>query len=196
VSVSSSDPGSPIGQELASGERLIWCGQPRSGIRFRGVDAILIPFSIVWCGFAIFWEIMASTAAVVSKGGPGNVAAAFPLFGVPFVLIGLYFVFGRFIWDARLRARTFYGVTSDRIIIVTDFFGRRIKSLTLRTMSEVSLNERSDGSGTITFGPTHPYARWATSWPGASQFASPAFELIDRAKEIYELIRRAQKTAT
>ena len=183
-----------ISQQLSSGERLVWSGQPRSGIRFRGADALLIPFSIVWCGFAVFWEVMASTAAVVANGRAG--ATAFPLFGVPFVLIGLYFVFGRFIFEARLRARTFYGVTNERVIIVSENFGRRIKSLNLRTLSDISLNERADGSGTITFGPLSPYARWAASWPGASQFSSPAFDLIDGAKPIYELVRREQKAAT
>jgi hypothetical protein len=131
--MSTTDSASVIAQQLSGGERLVWSGQPRSGIRFRGTDAILIPFSIVWCGFAIFWEVMASTTAVVGKGGLGPIVMAFPLFGLPFVLIGLYLVFGRFIVDARLRGKTFYGVTSERIIIVTNPFGRRIKSLNLRT---------------------------------------------------------------
>jgi hypothetical protein len=187
-------PASAIEQELSSGERLVWSGQPRRGIRLRASDAFVIPFSILWCGFAIFWEFMALTAA---PKAPGPMAIVFPLFGVPFVIVGLYFVFGRFIVDARARERTFYGITNERIIIVTGLFGRRTKSLNLRTLSDISLTERRDGGGTITFGPSHPFGQWfpSVSWPGAGQYSLPAFDMIDRAKEVYDLIRQTQKTA-
>jgi hypothetical protein len=88
-------------------------------------------------------------------------------------------VFGRFIVDARERERTFYGITSERIIIVSGLFSRRTKSLNLRTLTDISLIERPDGSGTITFGPTHPVGQWAApgAWPGAGRYAPPAFEM-------------------
>jgi hypothetical protein len=191
------NPESAIEQELSSGERLVWSGQPRRGIRLRTADAFLIPFSIFWCGFAIFWEFEALTAT--PKGG-GPTTIVFPLFGVPFVVIGLYLVFGRFIADARTRESTFYGITNERIIIVSGLFARRTKSLNLRTLSDISLTERPDGSGTITFGPTTPFTLglWfpSGSWPGARQYAQPAFEMIDSAKEVYDFIRQTQKTAT
>jgi hypothetical protein len=195
-----STPAPAIEQELSSSERLVWSGQPRGGIRLRASDAFIIPFGLLWCGFAIFWEVMALTA---TAKGAGPIAIAFPLFGVPFVVIGLYLVFGRFIVDSRIRERTFYGLTSERIIVVSGLFSRRTKSLNLRTLSDISLTERPDGSGTITFGPAHPFGQWffgewfpSGSWPGAGQFAAPAFDMIDRAKEVYHLIRQTQKTAT
>ena len=182
------NPVSEIERELSSGERLLWSGQPQRGIRLRSSDAFLIPFSLLWCGFAIFWE-----ASVITKGAP----FFFRLWGVPFVLVGLYLVFGRFIVDARTRERTFYGVTSERIIIVSGLFSRQTKSLQLRTLSDISLAERADGSGTITFGPQHPMAQHIPSgWPGAGQYAAPAFDMIERAKETYNLIRQTQRTAT
>jgi len=183
-----STPSSEIEKELSSGERVLWSGQPRGGIRLRPTDAFVIPFSILWCGFAIFWE-----AGVATHGAP----FFFMLWGIPFVLVGLYIVFGRFIVDARTRERTYYGITSERIIIVTGLFSRRTKSLNLRTLSDISLTERPDGSGSITFGPTSPFGQWfpAGSWPGAGQYAPPAFDMIERAKGVYETIRDAQKTA-
>ena len=182
------NPASEIERELSSGERLLWSGQPQRGIRLRSSDAFLIPFSLLWCGFAIFWE-----ASVITKGAP----FFFRLWGVPFVLVGLYLVVGRFIVDARTRERTFYGVTSERIIIVSGLFSRQTKSLQLRTLSDISLAERADGSGTITFGPQHPMAqRIPSGWPGAGQYAAPAFDMIERAKETYNLIRQTQRTAT
>ena len=42
--------------ELARNEKLLWSGQPRGGIKFRAADALMIPFSLMWGGFAVFWE--------------------------------------------------------------------------------------------------------------------------------------------
>ena len=175
-----------LAPHLDPGERLLWSGQPRSGIRLRGQDAFLIPFSILWCGGAIFWE-----ASVIRTGAP----FFFMLWGVPFVLAGLYIVFGRFIVDARSRARTYYGVTSERILIVSGLFTQQTKSLQLRTLTDVSLTQRGDRSGTITFGPTHHMGVFfpAGSWPGASRYSPPSFDLIERAKEVYDIIRNAQR---
>ena len=179
-------PNSEIERELSSGEKLLWSGQPGQGFRLRPSDTFVIPFSLLWCGFAIFWE-----SSVIATKAP----FFFKLWGVPFVLIGLYIVFGRFIADAKTRSRTFYGVTTDRIIIVSGLFSRQTKSLQLRTLSDISLAERADGSGTITFGPQYPFAqRFASGWPGSSQYAAPAFEMIEHAKETYDLIRQAQKS--
>ena len=176
---------SEIERELSSGERLLWSGQPRRGLRLRASDAFVIPFSLLWCGFAIFWEF-----TVVSKGAP----FFFMLWGVPFVLIGLYMVFGRFFADSRARERTLYGVTNERIIIVGGLFSRQTKSLPVRTLSDVSLTENGDGSGTIRFGPEHPFARRTPAgWPGASRYAPPAFDLIDGVRDVYEIIRQAQR---
>jgi hypothetical protein len=189
------DPASTVTRELSSGERLVWTGQPRRGLRLRGSDAFVIPFSIFWCGFAIFWEFIVLTT---TPRGAGPISIVFPLFGAPFVLIGLYFVFGRFIVDAWMRGRTFYGISNERLIIVSELFVRRTKSLNLRTLSDISLTERPDGSGTITFGPAHPFGHWLVSgsWGGAGTVAPPAFDMIDSAKEVYELIRQTQRQAT
>jgi hypothetical protein len=177
-----------ISQELGRSERLLWAGRPSRGIRFQGTDIFSVPFSILWCGFAIFWE-----ASVITKNAP----FFFRLWGVPFVLIGLYFVFGRFIVDAKRRERTFYGVTNERIIIISTLFRRSINTRNLRTLTDVSMTERNDKNGTITFGATPAFYSWFgnTSWPGMGQQTVPTFQMIDDARTVYGLITDAQKAA-
>lgn len=171
---------------LSSDERLLWWGMPRQGLRLRAGDALLIPFSLMWGGFAIFWESM-----VLRQGAPLFMA----LWGIPFVLIGLYLIVGRFFVDARQRAKTYYGLTDQRVLIITGVLSRQTKSLPLQTLSDITLVEQSDGSGTITFGPINPAARWlsGSSWPGASRQLAPAFEMVEGAKQVYERIRQAQQ---
>jgi len=181
-----------ISQELDSGEDLLWAGRPQQGIVFRSADIFMVPFSLFWGGFAIFWEIMALR---IPREKSGPVGIVFPLFGLPFVIVGLYLIFGRFLVDARQRKKTYYGLTNQRVIIVSGLFARRVKSLTLRTLTDVSLSERADMRGTITFGPEHPMGRFASggAFPGMGSVGFPRFEMIDGAKMVYNQIREAQK---
>jgi hypothetical protein len=193
-------PESTIKSELGEGEHLLWAGQPRQGVVFRSSALFMIPFSLFWGGFAIVWEAMALgiffRTFFSDEPGPTVFAVIIPLFGIPFVVIGLYLIFGRFFIDSKRRAYTFYGVTDQRIIIVFDRGTRKLKSLNLRTLSDLLLSEKSDGSGTITFGPTNPMAFWFGNmswqlWGGMSE-VMPVFEIIPDAKRTYGLIRQVQ----
>jgi hypothetical protein len=176
---------SRIAREIGANERLLWSGQPRQGLMLRPADALLIPFSLMWGGFAMFWEAM-----VVRTGAP----FFFKLWGIPFVLVGLYLIVGRFFADARQRARTIYAVTNERVIIVSGLFRETVTSLNLHMLSDISLSDKSDGSGTVSLGPSSPYGWFASSgWPGGRQYMPPALEGIPGARAVYETIRQAQK---
>jgi len=179
-------PSQVISSLLGREERLLWSAQPRQGIFLRSADAYLIPFSLLWGGFAFFWE-----GTVVKSNGP----VFFQLWGVPFVLVGLYLIVGRFFADKRLRSKTYYGLTTERIIIVSGLFSRTTKSLQLRTLSDVSLDESDGGLGTITFGPVAPFWAGTAGWPNSRRHLSPSFESISAARDVYEKIRAAQKQA-
>ena len=101
------DPRSRLAPYVMSDERLLWWGQPDPAKTFAAPDLFLIPFSVFWGGFAIFWM-----AAAATQG-----AALFSLFGLPFVAIGLYFIFGRFVFKRRRKHQTTYGLTDRRALV-------------------------------------------------------------------------------
>ncbi|HEY8696591.1 MAG TPA: hypothetical protein VIM02_03150 [Rhizomicrobium sp.] len=172
---------------LDPGERVLWTGFPQRGLMFRPQDIFVVPFSIAWCGFAVFWEV-----SVASTKAP----PFFLLWGGGFVAVGLYFVFGRFAVDAISRARTIYAVTNRRVLILSGLTTRKLQSLALGGLTELELQERSNRRGTITFGrPTVGAGNWGRSWPGSSRNAAPAFEGIENAQQVYDMIRRAQQDA-
>ena len=173
-------------RELQPGERLLWSGEPRQGLIFRASDALLVPFSMLWAGFAFYWEFIA-----IKSRAP----LLFKLWGIPFVLVGLYIVAGRFFWDALTRQTMIYAVTDRRVIIVSNFPRRNVRSIPLTTIPEVSISESNDGSGTIVLGAPALYgALPQNSWTSRSN-RPPMLEGIQRVRSVYDTICEAQKNA-
>ena len=148
----------------------------------------MTPFALLWGGFALFWEWQ-----VIQSDAP----AFFVLWGLPFVLVGLYLIIGRFIVEAKQRERTYYGVTNERVLIVSGLFGRKVKSLSLRNLADVSLGEGAGGEGSISFGGGAPFGSWfvGIGWPGMEAYVGPRFDLIPNAKSVHNIIRDAQRSA-
>ena len=180
------NPSDKFRDELNPGESIIWSGQPQQGLMLRPSDALMIPFSILWGGFAIFWEF-----GVTSSGAP----LFFMFWGIPFVLIGLYMIFGRFFYDSAQRSKTFYALTNRRAIILSGVFNQNIKSLDIKRLPEINMSTNGDGKGTITFGASHPMA-WMYSGSGFPNMGryniAPSFEMIDDARTVYQHIKRLQ----
>lgn len=167
---------------LLPGERIAWEGKPYSGPIFRPVEVFLIPFSLVWGGFAAFWNASVWTA---------NADLSFKVFGLPFLAIGLYFTFGRFLLDASLRKKMTYFVTNKRILIDKRGRGSSTKSLDINRLPALEFDERSDGSGTIRFGAS---GGWFMSnnlgiWQPTFD-PTPQFMRIPNVRSVYELIQK------
>jgi len=96
---------------LRHGERLLWSGRPQRYPFFVRQDILGVPFSLVWLGFVSFWLY-----SVWVMDGPG----LFKIWGIPFVLFGIFQAFVRPVvrW-MQLRA-TRYAVTSLRVIEIVD----------------------------------------------------------------------------
>lgn len=171
---------------LISNEKILWMGRPGSGIRFRAADIYLIPFSMLWFGFAIFWEYS------VLKMGVSIMA----IFGVPFIVAGFYIFAGRFIWDMIKRKRTVYAVTNDRVIIKSGVFNKVINSYYIKTIPALNLTEKNDGSGTITFGQNSGGNSFFNNSRYVSGFNPPTgLEFIEEVRKVYSLIVAQQRGA-
>lgn len=173
---------------LEPSEKLLWIGKPREGVIFSKMDFFLIPFSIIWGGFAIVWETIA-----IMSGAPWF----FILFGVPFVLVGLYMMIGRFFYDAFRRKHTLYGLTQKRIIFLSGEKEKKAQYINIADLKDVQLFEKPDGSGAIFLSDTEPFLSMLTKLPIQKRTTKnkiPSLEYIANASEVYNKIIRLQKT--
>jgi hypothetical protein len=163
-------------------ETVRWTGAPPTGFLWRTTDLVLLPFSLMWGGFALFWESM-----VFSAGAP----LVMVLFGVPFVCVGVYLIAGRFLWDANVRARTQYAVTDRAAYVVISGFQGSVRRYAGSALAEVRVERKDDGSGTLRFGPADASARG--QWYASRSALAPqnAFEAIRDVDHAYDAIRAA-----
>lgn len=182
-----SDPYQVFQDDLRPGERLLWTGQPNPSRLLSAGDVIMIPFSLMWGGFAFFWEFMAIKLNLKGGTGPGIIM---PIFGLPFCAIGFYLIFGRFIFLANQRKRTYYGVTDQRALFVTLGRQRSSQYVTFDRQLNVQKSIRGDGSGSIIFGNSQ-MPTWAVSMMARNQNTAaqiPTFAEIKDAAEVAALI--------
>ncbi len=173
-------------RELQAGEHLLWSGMPRQGLRFRRGDISLVPFSLFWCA-AVFSGVYKN---IILHKEP----SASLIFLLPFAAIGIHLLVGRFFVDAYQRSRTYYGVTDQRVLILSGIWTREVKTVSLKTLNEIALSERSDGSGDILFGAMSPsYLRWRGESYGIDKRMIPSFDLIDNVRQVYDLIQQTQR---
>jgi hypothetical protein len=139
--------------ELLSGESIHWAGMPNPTIVFHSDDWYSIPFSLLWGGFAIFWE--AGVSGYGQFASKSNQPSLFMiLWGIPFVVAGQYMIWGRFIVDAWLKRRTYYAVSNRRVLILQEGWKRKRNFIFLESIADIS--QEGDGAGTIWLGPKYP----------------------------------------
>lgn len=163
------------------GEQLIWTGRPVQGLRLRQSDWILIPFSLLWGGFAIGWEI----GVIVMGAG-----WFFALFGIPFVLIGLYLIIGRFFHDAWYRSKVYYGMTTEELFIKRP---KRVENIPFTKINSMDVQEEKNGRGSLSFqmGVAAKNNQKSPTLPAASYILDGVYNVT----EPYHIIRNYKKAA-
>jgi hypothetical protein len=174
---------------LTTTETLLWHGRPRQGIVFRSFDKVFIPIGLVsWGIIAYFWV------------QPFVLINNFYSEIIYISLIFIYVAIGRMLVEVWQRARVYYAVTSERIIIVAGLFPRRTTFFKLRTMDKPVILETKNGENAISLDGGMPFAGFAgvavrISLPFWDGIFHRQFILIPEAKSVYELILKARRDA-
>jgi hypothetical protein len=135
-------------ERAAGGEKILWASCPdRSqtvsyGLRHEYWGAIFL------LGFSVFW-IYGATGFGAAPKTPGAFTYVFPLFGLPFLAMGIWGVTAP--WRDGARAnRTVFALTEHRLIHVTSgSSGQTTQSIFPANMLNVTSTESQDGTGTI-----------------------------------------------
>lgn len=162
---------------LDEDETVLWTGQPKPGLMFKSSDIVLSGFGFFFFAFAIFWTTMAGSMGSEA----GLFGYVFPLFGVPFILVGGYLLFGRFFWDAFVRGKTRYALTNRRAIVAKSAFGRSMASHPITKSSEIEL--QVGPPDTVNFA-----SKFVRSKNGGHN-VPVGFERIEDGTSVYKLLR-------
>jgi hypothetical protein len=165
-------------------ERILWQGKPVSRLVFRPSDLVISAFGVFFFCFAVFWMTMAGWIS----SGTGPMGYIFPLFGIPFVLVGAYMLFGKYFWDAYRRRRTWYTLTDRRAFIATDIIGNRtLKDYRIEPDSDITLLEEG-GEQTIWFAEVVKRGQ-----KGATYTEPVGFELLADGREVYSVMQDVRR---
>lgn len=135
-----------VTRELQPGEVVRWAGQPDPSRLMRQGFLIWL-FFIPWTAFSVFWIYGAAGFRVPDFSGPFSF---FPLFGLPFLLIGIGGLASP--WWLRLNAQhTVYVISNTRAFILAGKRSVNMTSWRPDQLGQISRTERPDGSGDLVF---------------------------------------------
>ncbi len=162
--------------ELWPREAVLWEGKPSCCRLLHWSDILLIPFSFLWCGFAIVWELLVLSSQE-------SLPFFAKLWGIPFICIGLYLVGGRFIHMWYVRRHTWYVLTTARILV---FCGGRTIALPYQGISFLEKHIDRHGRGIIYF---EKHDWYQLIWRPFFPVKPIAFEDVNQADKAYEIIQ-------
>ncbi len=169
-----------VEQELEPGERIEWLGMPIPRY-FTPVSTGVFLLGIPWTAFAVFWVVAAGWLTARDRVGPFIV---FPLFGLPFILVGLGMLSVP-LWTRRRALRSVYVITDRRAITFVGGWGTTIRSYPPEKLQEVYRRERRDGTGDVII------VRRAWYDPdGDRRSEELGFLRIANPKEVEDLLKR------
>jgi hypothetical protein len=115
---------------MQPGEIILWRGRPDPWVIFAPQDIVLVPFSLIWTGFFVFFAR--------SQVNGGSLFSA--IYAIPFLVVGSYIVLLRFFvkWWARHRQR--YAITNLRAVEVKRH-GRSVREAPVGSTVEIRLRK-------------------------------------------------------
>ena len=134
-------------RELTAGEHVLWEGIPDPN-RMLVVFAIWL-FAVPWTLFAMAWTGIALTAfwsSMETGQGLGWWGWIFPLWGTPFIAVGLWMMNKPLAVLADAR-HTIHALTNRRLITVTIRKARQVKTASVKKLGPLRYKEKQEGWG-------------------------------------------------
>jgi hypothetical protein len=135
-----------VTSELQPGETIRWAGQPRRRTFLLSTVPVVF-FGIPWTAFAVFWTCAATGFSIPSFERQGWFIL-FPLWGVPFILIGLVMLSAP-LWAIKAARNTAYVITDRRAIIFEGEWNVTVRSVEPPSLKNIYRREKRDGRGDI-----------------------------------------------
>ena len=193
---------SPSGWDgiLEEGETILWQGAPDGAVDFSGIWSLQSLFAVFFTGFSLFWIMLTFSITAQMTDNIGQVFhLAFPLFGVPFLLVGLQLLLGRFWADARRRRNSHYTLTNRAAYIGVRTKGTRsLDRYAIGPNNPITLEEGTLGA--IWFARASYSRPRVMVQPGRGVMRGGAtnsqarigFERLADAREVYAMMRKVQ----
>jgi hypothetical protein len=121
------------------------------------------------------------------------------LWGIPFVVIGQYLIWGRFFYAAWKKKRTHYAVTTRRVLVVQKGWARRVASAYIDTLPTITKEVRSGTAGILRFAQPQPMwpgqrGGWGV-WDTMAIESIPIFMDIEDVDSVYRLVSDLREKA-
>ena len=127
---------------------MLWQGRQLGRVAIAGF--LIYLFAIPWTAFSLFWTAMAASGIETAQDemGAGILAWAFPLFGVPFIVVGFGMMSVPFL-PLLERGKVLFAITSQRVLKLR--LGRTldVKACPADRIGQIERRERSDGTGSL-----------------------------------------------
>ncbi|ADI30796.1 hypothetical protein [Methylotenera versatilis] len=175
-----------LNSELRRDEVLKWVAQPISSQLVKSSFWLWL-FFIPWTAFSLFWTAGASGFHWPDWGNLGAYSL-FPLFGLPFIAIGIWGLALPFTMRRKANS-TVYAITNQRLLIAS--FGKttNLQIFFPKDVNHLNRVEKSDGSGDLIF--SHQIYRDSD---GDRNIAKEGFYAVRDLKKVERLIEDFLKT--
>lgn len=166
--------------ELKTGESVTWAGQPIPNTYMKSGWKIWF-FFLPWTVFSLFWIAGASGFQIPNFEEAWDL---FPLFGLPFFLIGIMGLSSPF-WMRKNALSIIYALTDQRAITISGVKTITVKSIPLHEIKNIERKQHADGSGDLIL-----QSRTYSDEEGDQVTEKFGFFAINHVKKIQDIIER------
>lgn len=180
-----------VDNELESGELIRWIDQPVPRF-FTAASTKTFLFGIPWTAFFIFWMWGAGFGHMRLRDirDIGSFSFSFPLFGIPFVLIGFWMLSSP-IYTWYQAHQTVYIITDKRAISIEGGITTTIHSYLPQQLRDIYRREKDGDRGDIIIA-----VKLLTDGDGNQSKEEVGFMGIRNPKEIEKMLKALAKNAS